>query len=429
MKLCPSCKSKAIPRDIRHIYAKRILAVDKSEEYRLQTVIDKEKEKNTKLQENIGTLQYELAAVKERADKLAKQLEAAHLNGPIADSAGVTNFNPRMYKLALEKSIDVYREPGCRAMAYGRRSQTLFVSQKSSQSLFPGYGVRSMNVDGLFLSNSFLHMSAKQIRDLSLDNDEELIVSASTDATVKLFSIPNKCPITTFTPSDKSIWSVAFDRTRSKYLYLGSQHGSTYVYDIRSPHTFVQEHSTLGDMSPVVSICPVPHTDQLPFGGFIVCKLQSLWFYEYTASQEILSTKLMIDGPFVSVTYDDHTQHLLISTRPSQKYSTTRHIIAMLAKTGPNVMLRCVSTIHGSKTQKVMCRSTQMKVLDDIVVAAYLEDSKQLTTWNAQKDTKMQGLPIADTILDTCPLYVNHKVFLSALSETRLRLYQVNTQN
>lgn len=429
MKTCPSCKSKAIPRDIRHIYAKRIIAVDKTEEYRLQTVIDNEKEKSIKLQENISTLQYELAAVKERAERLAEKLQAAQLNGTIIDGAGVKNFNPRMYKLSLEKSIDVYREPGCRAMAYGRRSQSLFVSQKSSQNLFPGYGVRSMNVEGLFLSNSFLHMSAKQIRDLSLDNDEELIVSASMDPTVKLFSIPNKCPITTFTPSDKCIWSVAFDRSRSKYLYLGSQHGSTYVYDIRSPHTFVKEYNTLGDMSPVVSICPIPHTEQLPFGGFIVCKLQSIWFYEYTGSQEIISTKLIVDGPFVSVTYDELTQHLLISTRPSQKYTTTRHIIATLTKMDQNVILRCVTTINGSKTQKVMCRSTQMKVLDDIVVAAYLEDNKQLTTWNAQKETKMQSLPIADTIFDTCPLYINHKVYLSALSETRLRLYQVNTQN
>lgn len=430
MKTCPTCKSKAQIRDIRQLYAKKIVAVDKSEEYRLQNLLDSEKKKSSELQNNVSKLQIELTLLRERTERLENQLEYAKVNGIAIDGASSSNSTlPKMYKLSLEKTMEINRDPGCRAMIYGRRSQSLFVSQKSSQTLFPGWGVRFFNVDGFILSNNFLHMTIKQIRDLSLDRDEELIVSASMDNSVKMYSIPNKCPVSVFTPSDKPIWSCAFDCVRQKYLYLGSQNGSTYAYDIRSPHNYVQEHKTLGDLCPVVSICPVPYNEQLPFGGFITCKLQSMWFYEYTASQDVIPHKLMIDGPFVSVNYDERTKQLLISTRPSSKHATTRYIIADLIRVDQNIALRQSITINGSKTQKVMTRSAQMKVLDDVVVAAYLEDTKQLTTWNTRKNTmRMQALPVGDTIYDTCPLYIDQKGFLAALSETRLRLYQVNVQ-
>lgn len=430
MKTCPTCKSRAHPRDFRQLYAKRIVVVDKSEEYRLQNLYESEKKKSFELATSVGSLQVELALSRVQIERLENQLEYAKLNGMVsAGTSSAMTPNSNTYKLSMEKTMMINREPGCRSMVYGRRSQYLFVSQKSSQSLFPGYGVRFFNVDGFILSNSFMHMSVKQIRDLSLDNDEEMIVSASMDLTVKMYSVPNKCPVSVFTPTDKPIWSCAFDCVRPKYLYLGSQNGSTYTYDIRSPHNYVQEHKTIGDMSPVVSICPVPCNEIFPLGGFIVCKLQSMWFYEYNAAQNVIANKLIVDGPFIAVSYDERTRQLLISTRPSSKYATTRYIIAELTRVDQTVVLHRTITMNGSKTQKVMTRCAQMKIMDDTVVAAYLEDSKKLTTWNTQKSTvRMQSLPVDNTIYDMCPFYVNQKVFLGALSESHLRLFQANTQ-
>lgn len=416
-----------MPRDIRHIYAKKIYAVDKSEEYRLRNQVDEEKKKNADLQRNIGHLRMELKAARDVADKFEAQLKYVKLEGHLRDNNLIgSSYKPKSYKLSLDKNIEIYREPGCRVMTYGQRSQTLIVSQKSSQNLFPGYGVRFMNVNGFHMTNNFLHMSQKQIRDLSVENDGQLVVATSREKVAKLYSIPNKCQVMTFTPSDKDLWSVAFDFSRPKYMYLGSQN-STYVYDIRSPHTYIHDLSTPGDMSPVISINSVPYNEEFSFGGFIVCKLLSVWFYEYTASQDIIPHKLKIDGKFNSTSYDEITKHVLISAGPSKKYPTTRHIVAALVKVDQTVVLRVDATILGSATQIHMCRSsTLMKVQDDLVVAAYSEDHKQLTMWDTAANTKMQLLPVSDTIFDTCPLYINQRVFLGALSETRLRLYQVN---
>lgn len=394
--------------------------VDQTEENRIRLILETEQQKSKDLANNVVTLNeeikvasYEVQAMRNKIAGLS-QLSASH-------------SGPKTYKLALEKNIEVYKQPGCRVMVYGKRSKTLIISQASSLNLFPGFGVRFMSMNGFALT-SFMHMSSTEIRDLSMDVSEELLVSATRDKTVKLYSIPSRTMLSAFTPSDKSIWSVAFDRSREKYLYLGSQQGSTYVYDIRSPQNYVEEHPANGDLSPVVSICPIPFNNEIPFGGFVVCKLRGLWFYEYTASQEVECTKLDLDGPFVSVSYDDLTKHLLITARPNPGQPTMRYIIATVVKIEGSIILKTIQTITGSKTQTVMSRSAQMKVNGDIVVAAYLEDSKQLTTWNSQSGTKMQSLPISDVIRDACPLYINDKVYLSALSETRCRLYQINAQ-
>lgn len=430
-KSCPTCKTKAMPKDIRILFARRVNAIDKSEEYRLQDLVDVEKTKNSNLENTISTLRLELAILKEKYTLLETSVNYAKTYGSFigpSTTQNLTSGSLRKYRMSLEKNLEINREVGCRAMVYGHRTQLLFVSQKSSATLFPGYGVRLLNANcnSIQLSNSFLNMSTKEIRDLSLDNDEELLVSTSMDKSAKMFSVPNKCPVSVFTPAESHLWAVAFDKIRTKNLYLGSQQGTTYMYDIRNPQTYVEQFVTLGDIGPVVSIASVPFTDELPFGGIIVCKLHSIWFYEYTAAQQIVSNKLIVEGPFVSVSYDDQTKHVVIATRPNSKYKQARFIVATLIKLEQMVVLNVVNTILGSATQLKISRCTQIKINDDILLAAYLQDKNLLTTWNSKSGMEMQALNIPDVILDTCPIYIQNKTYLATLSETRCRIYQMN---
>lgn len=423
-------------KDIRPLFAKRVLAVDKSEEYRLQRLVDLEKNKNSNLEMTINTLRLELNVMKQRCTQLEAKIEYARQHGSFAELTTATSTTTlhtpsiqRSYRLSLERNFELNREAGCRAMIYGRRTESLFVSQKSAGALFPGFGVRIINVTAhnLNLSSNFMHMSSKQIRDLSIDADEELIISASTDKSSKMFSVPNKCQVSVFTPSDSALWAATFDKSRTKTLYLGSQHGSTYIYDIRNPQAYIAEFSTLGDCSPVVCITTVPGTNQLPFGGFIVCKLQSLWFYEYSSGQQIIPTKLIVEGPFVSITYDDQTHLILIGTRPSTKYPHTRYILANLTKIDQMVILNTINTILGSNTHPIMSRSAQIHIGEDTLVSAYMQDTKMLTTWNGRTMSKLQSFNISDVIYDMCPLYATNKTYLAALSETKCRILQVNS--
>lgn len=439
---CPSCKSKATYRDLRPLFAKRVCVVDRTDEYRLKDQFESEQMKVALLNQDVAMLKIELDIQRKFNNKLELQLQEIKQStidltlDTLAASQSQQHqpIRSRNYKLFRERTINICQDPGCRVLMHGRQINSLIVSQKSTQSLFPGFGVRFIDLP-TFRPSQFLHMASKQIRDLSFDSDGELMAAASLDTTVKLYNVNNRQCAGTFNPCDKSVWSVAFDSSRTKLLYVGTQHGNTYSYDIRQPATALSEHKTVGDMSPVINICSIPPKEpNFPFGGFLVCKLQSIWFYEYTASQTVQATKLTVTGPFVSMNYCERSGYILIATRPTSTNPVCRYMVADLRKVDHTAMLHVTVTMPGSKVQAVMSRCTQISIDDSIIVAAYLQDNKALQTWkilpNLQQYNRLQTLPIEDCVLDTCPIYMNNDndVYIGALGETKCRIFKVNCE-
>jgi len=233
--------------------------------------------------------------------------------------------------------------------------------------------------------------------------------------------------VSTFSPDDKVFWAAAFDYERPKYIYLGAERGgSTYIYDTRNPQSFVHELKVEDDMSPVIKICPVSAREDFPFGGFFVCKLNSVWFYEFDASQQTIGTKLAVDGPFVSMNYEQETQHIMISARPTNSQKKSRYIIAELMKIEDATHIRIHGTCLGSSVQSVMRRSSLIKLdSKNTIVAAYLEDAKSLCTWSAPACTRMVSASLSDPVLDICPIYSNGNTYLTALSDNKCRIYKL----
>lgn len=329
----------------------------------------------------------------------------------------------------MEKNIDICNEAGCRVILYGKKDNLLIVSQKATRSLFPGFGIRFIDPT-TFTTSSFYNTAVKCIRDMSLDASEELLVTASQDRGTKLFDIHNRSIVNTFNPCDKILWSSAFDYERPKNVYFGTSTGSTFKYDIRNPTTYVDELITEGDGSPVINICPVvAEKSNIQFGGILVCKLQSIWFFENASTQAITPIKLSVDGPFTSMSYDRLNNYVLISTRPNSKHPTTRHLIGKLKKINDVVTLIIENCFNGSKTAKIMIRSSQMRIEedDDVVVAAYLEDKHCLTTWSNNNKNKFQSLPVADTIYDSCAIYTPSCLYLGAVTDMKCRIYKVTS--
>lgn len=407
------------------MYAKRVVVVDKSEEYRLQDLLELEKTKNVDLQSKLSAKNLELAVLKDEYTKLKGEyndlLKCGKGHGPMQASSHRDN----MYKMSLHKNIDISREGGCKAMTYGKRIQTLIVSQKLTTRLFPGFGVRFVSGYDLQRTVEF-RISAKAIRDLSLDSDEELLAVAALESTAYVYSVTNHTSVATLSPSESNVWATSFDKIRPKYLHLGTQQGITYTYDIRNPTAYVDQLTTAGDMSPVIEIHSVPASNEFRFGGVIVCKLQSVWFYEYTASQQIEQTKLTVEGPFVSINYDEQTNVLLIATRIGTKHPQGRLIVGNLTKIDQTTVFRPICQIMGSRAH-FGTRSTQINVGNDSIVASYLKDSKAIGIWNSKNGTKMQGFGIDTEILGMCPMYMNNNPFLATLSEQKCRIFQLNS--
>lgn len=407
----------------------------------LRNQVDTQNNKIADLQQKQAMLTLELDIERSRSNKLGIQIHemeqelsrykyqatTAHTQLPCSSSSSTRN-----YKLFRERTINICQDPGCRVLIHGRQINSLIISQKSTQSLFAGFGVRFIDLP-TFRPSQFLHMSSKQIRDLTFDSDEQLMAAASMDTTVKLYNVGNRQCAGAFNPCDKPIWSVAFDTSRTKLLYVGTQHGNTYTYDVRQPNNVLNEQTTAGDMSPVINICSIPPKEpNFPFGGFLVCKLQSIWFYEYTAGQSVQATKLTVTGPFVSMNFCNRSGYILIATRPTTVHPSCRYMVADLRKVDQIVMLYVTVSMPGSKVQAVMSRCCQISIDSSVIVAAYLQDNKTLQTWNAMPDlqqyNRVQTLPLEDCILDGCPIYMNNEVYMGALSETKCRIFKLNCE-
>lgn len=312
-------------------------------------------------------------------------------------------------------------------MIHDKSAKSLIVSQKSTQSLWPGYGLRFIDSTTFRPSTEFLHASPKQIRDLSLDNEDEHLLTTSMDKGAKLFSVQQRRVVATFSPEEQSFWASAFDCSRQKFVYLGAERGgSTFIYDTRNPQTFVQELKAEDDKSPIIKICPVAAREDFPFGGFFVCKLNSVWFYEFDAAQQTIGTKLTVDGPFISMSYEEKTQHIVISARPTTQYKKSRFIVAELMKVEDSTNIRIWGTCLGSTVQSAMRRTAQIRIDDkNSIVAAYLEDSKSLCTWTAPNCTRMTSASLSDPVVDLCPVYTTVSTYLTALSDGKCRIYKL----
>lgn len=216
-------------------------------------------------------------------------------------------------------------------------------------------------------------MGSGLLRDLSFDADENLLIAATSDPTVKLFNSSTNSSVSAFRPGESAIWSVGFDQERMNFLYMGAQNGVTYIYDIRSPNSYLEEFISQTDTSPVISIVPI-NKPAAGISGFLVCHLRSIWFFEYLATQNIRSTRLNITGPFISVGYDEKTDLILINTRPNQEFNNSRYVLCSLIKFEDIIALQEVMSYDGGKSP-VMSRSTQIKVRESTMIAAYVQVS------------------------------------------------------
>ncbi|XP_053674700.1 E3 ubiquitin-protein ligase RFWD3 [Anopheles nili] len=435
---CATCKAKATVRDMRFIFARSIKAVDNTEEEMLREQVEIEKKKNTELTIKLSVVQVELMHCRKMIERYKTQQQELHALPLQMGDNGLQGAAARRtsYRLFMEKNLEITRDPGCRVMAYAAKQQTLLISQKSTLPLFPGYSVRMMLVPEFSLTGggSTLLVSSRSVRDIAIDASDDLFTCATMEKTVKIFSIQSRSVQSTITPSqDAVLWSCAFDKERSKFLYLGSQRGSVYVYDIRQPDQLLEEFRVgfeNQDYTAVVKICPVEPTSVIPCGGFLVCKLKSVWFYEYKPTQQIEHHLLNITGTFSSMSYNASSGLILISARPTVDKPSTL-VLATIEKSNESFVLQIQHTFEGSRVQTLMYRCAQVHLNDkDTLVASYVESSKILATWctnNGQRS--IQHLPMSESILDICPIRATPgQTYLAALSECRCRIYRLNTE-
>ncbi|KAM3955712.1 E3 ubiquitin-protein ligase rfwd3.S [Aphomia sociella] len=408
---CPTCKSKANLKDVRYIYARRLVAADTSQ--------------ITALQKQLETIQSEksrteLELQKSRIAHRACVLQLEVLRSTLMKSQ-VSKEQPvrRSWRFALEKNLEICKDGGCRVLTYNCRTYELYVSQKSTNNLFPGYGIRKVScVD--YKLGQFVHLHPKPIRDITYSQPRDLLLSVGLDSTARI--VERGIPSVTI-PAGFPLWSCSWDYLRSNEFYVGGVGGVIHQYDVRNPGSYIQRLSAPGDMSPVVSLCSTEY-------GLLSCQLNSCWLWVANMRQWE-PRSLPIEGPFMSLCYDNESHRALISCRPGANNSErSRLTVCKLKASVPSgeVLFDTEQTFSGSARSSLLSRPTWVRAPGASWVAAHSESDSTLYL-HGMDGARTMSLPAAEPALDVCSAQLNGDVVLAALSESRLRLYKAVSTN
>lgn len=403
---CPTCKSKAQLKDVRHIYARRLVAADTSQ--------------ITTLQKQLDTLQAEksrteLELQKSRIAHRACLLQLEVLRSTLMRSQ-VTKEPPvrKSWRFALEKNLEISKDGGCRVLTYNCRTYELYVSQKSTNLLFPGYGIRKVNcVD--YKLGQFIHLHSRPIRDMTYSQPRDLLLSVGLDSCAKIvergiqtISINSKLPL----------WSCSWDYMRSNEFYVGGVGGIIQQYDVRNPSTYIQRLSAPSDLSPVVSLCSTEY-------GLLSCQLNSCWLW-VANNRQWEPRALPIEGPFMSLCYDNESHRALVSCRSgSSTFDRYRLSLCKLKPSVPSgeVLFDVEQTFNGSTKSSVMSRAAWVKAPGASWIAAHSE-SESMLYLHGLDGAKSISLLAAEPALDVCSAQLNGDTIVASLSDSRLRVYK-----
>lgn len=422
---CPTCNKKASKRDIRVIYAKKLVAVDTAEVERVKRLLEKAQAEKNRLELDCARMSLNLCMKDDEIKNLRKMLsemkECRREEKFIMPECG----SQTTQNISAMQLIELNKEGGCRVSVFNKELKKLLVSQKSPNPLFPGFGVRKIDAYD-FRPGPFFFLHPKAIRDMAVHPEEsDILLSVSLDGTAKLLDVSANVIAHTY-PGTVPLWSCCWDSGNPNMFLTGSQNGVISQYDRRQTSACVNTWVLQSDHTPVVSLASVPPSVNtvFPHGGFLSCRLTSVCAFQQVDGAYIYQP-LPIEGPFMSMCYNEATQQILTSSRPSSRFSTTRHTVNQLATVGCAELCNPIHTFNGSRHAKLMSRSCLMSSPDDYWVVAQNEAEQAIDVWSIGSGKKVYNLSAKELAIDLCPVYVNSEQFLVAVSEKGLAFYKL----
>lgn len=424
---CPQCNRKATVKDIRKLYAKKLVCIDDSELEEVKTQLSTVTAEKDRIEEELSktTLRQKLyeqqvTSLKNRIAELQSRL--ANANGDCSHCHIATSGNSKFH---LEKTLEICKEDGCRVLDYNHWYGLLAVSQKSGNSLFAGYGVKKIDIES-FVSRQFLFLHSQAIRDISFHpSQQSVLLSVGFDKNAKLIDFQNNIIMHSYT-TNFTLWSCCWSGDDSNTFFAGAQNGAIIQFDIRQTSSHVDFIESPNDRSPVVSLASVPAYpgSGISKGGFIACRLNTCSAYELKDSVYV-PKEMHLPGPFVSVRYNKKNNHALISCRPNERVPQARHIVCSIER-GNDKMVLCniVHTFNSGNSQRLLSRPCHVSIENDTLIAVHQESIKCIPFWSMSTGNQVHVLPVSDPIIDMCSFKMNDNVYLATLSARKLRMYK-----
>lgn len=422
---CPQCNRKASVKDIRMLYAKKLTSIDTSELDKLKEQLNSVTSEKNRVEMELSKyslrqklFEQQITSMKTRISELESQQAEISVNS-------CQNISKHMVKkFHLDRSLEICKDGGCRVLDYNPWFGVLVVSQKSTNTLFSGYGIKKIDSEK-FQARQFIFLHSQAIRDVTFHTTEQsLLLSVGFDKCAKVMDIQNNIIMHTFQTASP-LWSCCWSGYNSNIFFTGAQNGSITQFDIRQTSSAVETLDNPGDRSPVVSLATVPPNpgSGISRGGFIACRLNTCYAYEQKDSKYV-AKQIFLEGPFVSVCYDEKNNHTLISSRPNARQPHARHIVCTIEKGNEeSTICNVVHTFHAGNSQQLLSRPCYINVENDTLVAAHQESTSSVSLWSISTGKQVNSLPVSDPVLDMCALDVHSNLFLATLSSKKVRLY------
>lgn len=419
---CPQCNRKALTKHIRFLYAKKVTTKDTGELEKIKVDLHNATEEKKRLQRDLAQCHIRLRLYEEKVTGMK-----SHITKLEKQQAEISQMSKNTQKFHLKKLIDICKDGECRVLDYNQWHNILVVSQKATNVLFNGYGVRRIDLTNL-QSQQFIFLHSHAIRDVKFHtNQRSLLLSVGFDKCAKLMDIQNNMVLHTF-QTETQLWSCCWSGDNSNLLLVGAQNGSIVRFDIRQISSPVDILDAQYDRSPVVSMATVqPNPGSgIDRGGFIACHLNTCIAYE-SKNSSYLPKQIFLEGPFISVCYDEQNKHPLISSRPNANRSYARHEVCIMERGNEDeeaIMCNVIHTFNAGNSQKLLSRPCYIHTENDTLVAAHQEANNNISIWSVASGEQFQVLPISEPVMDLCSFKVQNELLLASLSSKKLRLYK-----
>ncbi|XP_076755482.1 ring finger and WD repeat domain 3 [Xylocopa sonorina] len=422
---CPQCNRKAAVKDIRTLYARKLTSIDTSELDRLKEQIENVTSEKNRMEMELSRhvirqklFEQQISGMRERICELETQQSQITIYSH-------QNVSKHMVKkFHLDRSIEICKDGGCRVLDYNPWFGFLVVSQKATNTLFSGYGIKKIDTEK-FQPRQFIFLHSQAIRDIMFNTAKQsMLLSVGFDKCAKLMDINNHIVMHSY-QTEFPLWSCCWSGDNSNIFFVGAQNGTITEFDIRQTHGPIETLENPGDRSPVVSLAAVPSSpgSSISRGGFVACRLNTCYAYERKDSKYI-PKQIFLEGPFVSVCYDQKNNHALISSRPNARQPHARHVVCTIEKgSDDSTICNVVHTFHAGNSQQLLSRPCYIHMESDTLVAAHQESTSSISLWSVSTGKQVNSLPVSDPVVDLCTVDVDNNLFLATLSSKKVRIY------
>ncbi|CAL8260121.1 unnamed protein product [Merluccius merluccius] len=444
---CPQCNKKAKRSDIVLLYARKLSALDNSEQEGMKKSLAAEQSLRRKAELESAQCRTQLQVVTDECGKLRKQLQelrtlisqAGSTSSSVSSSTGGVGLPPRGEgsrggaHYTFSKAVLVSQPGGCRVLAYCPPLSCLLASQPSPQAtLVPGYGVKKVSTVTM-KGSQYVPIHSKQIRGLAFNTrHDSLMLSAALDHTLKLTSLLTNTVVQTYN-AGKPVWSCSWSLDNSNYVYAGLLNGSVLVYDTRDTSTHVQELLPLGARCPVASLCYVPRaaSSSFPCGGILAGSLEGACLWEQVEGTYRPHPLPLEASGCIDIQVETDSRHCLVTYRPGRANPSLRCNLMELTRApqldqNPACSWAPVHTFTAGSSCKLLTKSAVFPspAGGAVLVCVGDEASNSTMVWDAGTGALLQKLPADLPVLDICPLEVNGEHYLASLTEKMLKVYK-----